>query len=144
MNQSGFTLIELLLSVAIISLLAGLSLPVYEGYARRNDLDVTTQGIAAMFRRAANYSRAVNEDSVWAVRIEATRAVLYKGADFTTRDTQKDEIIALPASVTSNWTGDVQFAKLTATPSVTGSMMLTSTTNDTRTIALNAKAMVDY
>lgn len=144
MRQSGFTLIEVLLSVTIISVLVGMSLPVYESYVRRNDLDVTAQGIVAMFRRAATYARAGNEDNAWSVRVESTKATLYQGIDFANRDTATDEIVPLPASITSSFIGDLQFTKLNATPSVIGSMILTSTTNDTRTISINAKGMVDY
>lgn len=144
MNQQGFTLIEVLLSVAIIGLLVGMSLPVYETYARRNELDVTTQGAVSMFRRAATYARGVNENAAWSVRIETDKMTLYQGTDYANRDTATDETIVIPASITSSYTGDVQFAKLTALPSPTGSMTLTSTTNDTRTITLNAKGMVDF
>ena len=140
----GFTLVEVLLSVAIIAMLVGVSLPVYETYARRNDLDVTAQNIVAMFRRAANYARAGNDDSAWSVRVDSTAVTLYRGTDFAARDATNDETISIPASITTSWTGDLQFSKLNATPSVTGSMILTSTTNDTRTIAVNAKGMVDY
>lgn len=144
MRQSGFTLIEVLLSVAIISLLVGMSLPVYESYVRRNDLDITAQSIVAMFRRASTYARGANEDSAWSVRVENTKATLYQGIDFVNRDTATDEVILLPSSVTSSFIGDLQFSKLNATPSVTGSMILSSTTNDTRVISVNAKGMVDY
>ena len=144
MNQSGFTLIEVLLSVTIIAMLVGVSLPVYETYARRNDLDITAQGTAAMLRRAATYARAVNDDSVWSVKIEATQLTLFQGTNFVSRDTTNDEVIQIPGSIVPSGVNEVQFAKLSATPSTTGSITLTSSTNDVRTVTINAKGSVDY
>lgn len=144
MNQSGFTLLEVLLSITIIAILVGVSLPVYETYARRNDLDITAQGTAAMLRRAATYARAVNDDSVWSVRIEATKLTLFQGTNFAIRDTANDEIIQIPASIVPSGLSEVQFAKLSAAPNTTGAITLTSSTNDTRTVTINAKGSVDY
>ncbi len=144
MNQSGFTLIEVLLSVAIIAMLVGVSLPIYETYARRNDLDLTVQGTAAMLRRAATYARAMNKDSIWSVKVEPTKLTLFQGATFVSRDTANDEVIQIPGSVVPSGVSEIQFAKLSATPNTTGSITLTSSTNDVRTVTINAKGSVDY
>lgn len=144
MTRAGFTLIEVLLSVAIISLLVGISLPVYETYARRNDLDVTTQGIAAMLRRAATYARGANDDSAWTVRVSGGSALLYQGTTYAARDTALDETLPIPGSITSSGLSEIQFAKLSGAPDTTGSITLTSSTNDVRTITINGKGTVDY
>lgn len=144
MNQHGFTLIEVLLSVTIITMLVGLSLPVYETFVRRNDLDLTAQTLSSSIRRAATYARAVNGDSTWGIRFMSSSVTLFKGAAYATRDTAFDETIPIPASMSLTGTSEVLFAKLTGTPSVAASVTLTSSTNDTRTIALNAKGMVNY
>lgn len=143
-HESGFTLVELLLSIAIITILTGVSLPVYESFVRRNDLDLTTQSIAFMLRRAETYARAVNRDSVWSVEMQASTVTLFQGTVFASRNTAYDETLSVPGSVTLGGLAEVQFAKVTAIPNTTGSITLASTTNDTRTITVNAKGMVDY
>ena len=55
-RQAGFTLMEVLLSMAIISILVGLSMPFYESFVRRNDLGLATQTVSAMLRRAETYA----------------------------------------------------------------------------------------
>lgn len=142
--QRGFTLIEILLSVAIITLLLGLSLPVYESFVRRNDLDLTTQNIVSVIRRAQLYARSADEDSEWGVRASPTSLTLFKGSTYATRNTAFDEVVTIPASMSASGTTDVVFAELTGSPSVAGSYTLTSTTNDTRTVTINAKGMVNY
>ena len=146
-GQAGFTLLEMLLSVAIISMLAGASLPVYETFVRRNDLDLTAQGIASMLRRAETYARAVNYDNDWSVEIQSSEVTMFQGTNFAGRDTSFDETLSIPATVTPSGTGEVRFTKFTAAPNaaaVTTPITLTSTANNTRTITLNAKGMVDY
>jgi prepilin-type N-terminal cleavage/methylation domain-containing protein len=51
-QQAGFTLLEMLLSVTIIGMLVGISMPFYESFVRRNDLAIATQTVSTMLRRA--------------------------------------------------------------------------------------------
>jgi len=142
--QKGFTLIEILLSVAIITLLVGLSLPVYESFVRRNDLDLTTQNIVSTLRRAQVYARSGDQDSDWGVRVDPSSLTLFKGATYSTRNTAFDEVVPIPASMSASGITDMVFAELSGAPSTTGSYTLTSTTNDVRTVTVNAKGMVNY
>lgn len=143
-DAAGFTLVEILLSVVIISVLTGISVPVYESFVRRNDLDLTTQQLAVILRRAESYARAVNTDNPWSVEIQSSGITLFQGTNFGSRNTAYDETLSIPGSVTVSGLAEVQFAKFTAYPNTTGSITLTSTTNDTRTVTVNAKGMVDY
>jgi len=143
-NAAGFTLVEILLSVVIIGMLTALSVPVYESFVRRNDLDLTTQQLASILRRAETYARAVSTDTVWGVEVQSSTITLFQGTSFATRNTAYDETLSIPGSVTMSGLTEVQFAKFTALPNTTGNITLTSTTNDTRTVTVNAKGMVDY
>lgn len=142
-RSSGFTLLEALLSFLLISIMAGLSLPFYMSLQTRNDLDVTAQSVASMLRRAQIYSRAVNYDSQWGVGLQPDAVVLFKGASYASRDASQDEIIYLPGQIGVSGVTEVVFAKDTASPNATGSIVLQDQ-NNTRTITLNAKGMVDY
>lgn len=143
-GMSGFTLIEMLLSVAIISILVTISLPVYNTFAVRNDLDLAGQQLVGALRRAQMYARGMDDDSAWSVRIESTAVTLFKGTTFATRDTGYDEATSLPGTITVSGLSEVQFSKFSATPNTTGSITLTSSANDARTITINAKGRVDY
>jgi prepilin-type N-terminal cleavage/methylation domain-containing protein len=143
-REHGFTLMEMLLSITIIGLLAGLSVPVYESFVRRNDLDLTAQQLAASVRRASTYARSVRQDDAWGVRVQSSTVTLFKGTNFATRNTAFDETFSIPASVTPSGLTEVQFTKLHAAPTTTGNITLTSNTNSTKVITINAKATVDY
>lgn len=143
-RQAGFTLIEMLLSVTIIAMLAGMTVPVYDTFVRRNDLDLTTQSLAATLRRAEQYARLQNGDASWGVHVDPTTVTLFKGTNFGARDTTYDETLNIPGSITPGGLSEVQFAKFSGAPNTTGSITLTSSTSDTRTVTVNSEGMVDY
>jgi len=143
-TSQGFTLVELLLCVAIISLLAGLSIPVSESFNRNNDLDIATQLLASGLRRAEAYARASNTDNAWSVEVQSSTVTLFQGTSFGGRNTAYDEAFSLPGTITPSGTTEVQFSKFAATPNTSATITLTSTTNNTRTVTVNAKGMVDY
>jgi prepilin-type N-terminal cleavage/methylation domain-containing protein len=145
-NERGFTLIEMLLSVGIIAMLAAMSLPIYASFASRNDLDLDTQGVVDMLRRAETYARTMNGDSNWGVKVQAGTVTLFKGTSYAARDSTADETDNIAGTITIGGTvSEVVFTKFTAIPNTTGTVTLTHTaTNDVRTITLNAKGMVDY
>jgi prepilin-type N-terminal cleavage/methylation domain-containing protein len=144
LSGAGFTLLELLLSVVIIGMIVGISLPVYDSFTRRNDLDLATQNLADSVRRAQNYARAVRGDSVWGVVVQPSGFTLFKGASFASRDAAFDENDGLPGSITPSGSSEITFAKLTAAPSAASTFTLTSSTNDARTVTVNAEGMVEY
>jgi prepilin-type N-terminal cleavage/methylation domain-containing protein len=143
-NSNGFTLIEMLLSVAIIGLLSGLSLPVYETFIRRNDMDLAAQQLVSTLRRAENYARSGSRDSAWSVEIQQSGVTLFQGTNFAARNTAYDEVFDIPDSVTPSGLGEVQFAKLSAAPNTAGTITLTSNASSSRMVTVNAKGMVDY
>ena len=143
LKQSGFTLIEVLLSTVIISVLVGLSLPLYQTFQSRNDLDIAAQTVVYMLRRAQTYARGVSGDSQWGVEVTSTQATLYKGASYGTRVSAFDEIYEMPGGITVSGGSGSVFAKLTGFTS-SASLTLTARTSDARTITINTKGNVDY
>lgn len=143
-NQHGFSLIEMLLSVMIIGMITAISVPLYNSFLARNDLDITSQQIAEAFRRAQVYARGVKNDSAWSVEVQTSAITLFKGTVFASRDTTYDETIALPGSVTASGLSEVRFALLTGLPNTTGTVTLTSNASETKTVTVNAEGMVNY
>lgn len=143
-RERGFTLIEMLLSVGIIALLAGMSLPLYQSFDTRNELDITAQSLASALRRSQVYARGANDDSQWGVRIQSGAITLFKGASFAGRDATYDEVTVVSPSTAVSGMSEVLFVKLSGAPNTTGSVTLTNVNNETRTVTINAKGMVAY
>ena len=134
---------ELLLSIAIIGLLAGLSLPVYRTLMQKNDLDIATTTIALSLRRAQVLSQAVDGDTTWGVNTQNNNIVIFKGTSYATRDATFDETFDVPTNVGLSGSTEIVFAKFTGLPQTTGTINL-STANDSRSVTINDKGTVSY
>lgn len=143
-SGAGFTLLEVLLSVAIIGILAGAGIPIYQTLQNRNDMDIAVSSFAQSLRRAQLLSQAVANDTTWGVRIRPGFIILFQGPNFLGRDPNFDEEIAIPSSIRISGTPEIVFNKFTGIPQNTGSLTLTSVNNETETVTINAKGMVNY
>lgn len=143
-HQAGFTMLEVLLSLAVIALIGGIGVPVYNSFQNRNSLDVAVSTYASSVRRAQVLSQGMSGDSPWGVRINVGDITLFKGANFAARDTAFDEIFKIPTSISFVGQQEIIMAKMSGLPSSTGSLTLTSANNESRTLLVNAKGMVQY
>lgn len=143
-DQTGFTLLEVLLSVGVISLIAGIGIPIYQTFQNRNDLDIASTTIAQTLRRAQILSQAVEGDISWGLRLQNDSVTLFKGTSFAVRDSSVDEVTQISASIMPSSLTEVVFTKFTGLPQTIGSFILSSVNNETRTITLNAKGTVAY
>jgi prepilin-type N-terminal cleavage/methylation domain-containing protein len=140
----GFTLIEILLSITLVSVLVGLSMPVYQNFQLKNDLDIAANTIVQSLRRAQVLSQAMDGDTSWGVNIQSELITLFKGASYATRDTDFDEGFDMSNTITPSGAQEVVFAKFTGEPTSTGTATLTSSNTQVKNIIINAKGMLEY
>ncbi len=144
MFKKGFTLIEIILSIAIITVITGIGIPVYQSFQNRNDLDIATVTFVQNLRRAQVLAQSVDGDANWGVIAQSENIILFKGDSFNNRDSSFDEVYEVSPSITFSGTEEYVFNKFTGFPQATGSLTLTSLNNETRTITINEKGMADY
>jgi type II secretion system protein H len=142
--MKSFTLIEILLVLALIGILAGIAIPIYQSFQVKNDLDVVAFEIAQSLRRSQVLARATDGDRRWGLRIEDQSIYIFRGQSFATRDSDYDEVFSIPESLTPTGIEEVVFKKLTGLPQTEGDIILTSSGNETRTININSKGLISY
>jgi prepilin-type N-terminal cleavage/methylation domain-containing protein len=140
----GFTLLEILLVVGIISIIAGFSMPVYQSFQVKNDLDIAAQTIATSFRRAQVLAEASDGDNTWGVEVISGSITVFQGVSYAARVAAFDEITSLPPTITPTGLSEVVFDRLTGQALSTGTVTLTTSTGLVRTIALSSKGTVTY
>lgn len=144
MNSKGFTLLEVLLSIALITILAGVSLSAYYSLFSRNDLDVAKNQVAQSLGRASFLSSGSVGDTNWGVKVLPESIVIFKGVNYTSRDASYDEIYGISPSVAPSGLLEIVFNKMTGFPQSIGAIILTSTNGETRTITINSKGSISY
>lgn len=140
----GFTLSEVLLSVALLGIIGGMSIPMFRVFMVRDELDAATVTIVQNVRRAQSLSRAGNGDMTWGVHVGVGSILIYKGESYVLRDSSFDENTSIPTSLVPSGITEVTFSKVAGLPMATGTFILTSQANEKRTITINEKGTVDY
>jgi prepilin-type N-terminal cleavage/methylation domain-containing protein len=143
-KNRGFTFIEILLVISLMSITAGISIPVYQSFQTRNDLDISGVTVAQTLRRAQLLSQASSGDISWGVNIATSSITLFKGISFFNRDVGYDEIFFMPSSISISGLQEIVFDKFTGEPQSIGTTTLTSINNETRSININTKGTVSY
>ena len=143
-NSKGFTFIELLLTVALLSLIAGMGVPVYQSLQNRNNLSLAVQSYTDALRRSQVLARANEGDSVWGVHIATSTITVFQGASFASRDASFDELTEFPSNIVVTGVSENVFSKTFGEPSTTGTTTLTDSTGTVRTIGINEKGTITY
>lgn len=141
--MKAFTLLEILLSISIITILVGISLPIYQSLQKTNDLEVATNVTVQNLRRAQELARASDGDSTWGLKIQSGILTLFKGSSYALRDADFDEEFAISTNIVASGVSEIVYSKFYGLPNSTGTITFTSDSN-THNIVINAKGLLTY
>lgn len=143
-KKLGFTMIEMLLSISIITIILGISTPVYQSLQGKNDLSIAATTIAQALHRAQTLAQSGDGDALWGVKMESGAVTVFQGASYASRDTNFDEVYGNSAGISVSGITEIIFDKLTGEPSPTGTINLALNNYETKNITINEKGMVNY
>ncbi|TSC59379.1 MAG: lipoprotein [Candidatus Peregrinibacteria bacterium Greene0416_62] len=122
MRRSGFTLIEGLLTIAIMGVVTGVSIPMYHKYQERSCVQLAAENVAQGVSRARLLSQSSEGDSGWGYSAE--HGILFKGASYATRDPNFDESYPVGDCAELSGISEVAFQKLTGDPITAGTIAI--------------------
>lgn len=137
----GFSLFELLLVIAMIAIVAGVSMPYGLSYFRTQTLNSIESQMADVLDKARNQSVVQKDDAQYGVYMQASSSLkyyLFKGSSYTAQPT--DEPYDVPPDTTIVFPGSLQtilFSKHTGMPSATGTITI-SRDSMSRTIIIDS------
>ena len=141
---TGFMLLEVLLSVALIAALAVITIPIYQSFQVKNDLELAVGTVSQTLRRAQVFAESVLGDAPWGVFVSSTSITLFQGPSFLSRVTSSDEVFDLPGAIQPSGVQEFVFSKFSGEPQATGTLTLTSSANDSRSVSVMSKGVISY
>jgi len=143
-NNQGLTLIEILLVVAIIAIIAGISVPFYRNFQTSQELDIASKDMLLNLRDAQNRSKVGQDDSVWGVHFNSSfdEYGIFQGTTFSS---YFDDAVIIPGvlSVTSNFGTDITFTKALGAPSTSGIVTFDGEGGETRQIEITEVGLIN-
>jgi len=143
MKPKAFTLVEMLLSIAVIVVLTAIMAPIFVSFQTRNNVDIAAMALVRSLRRAEELSRNGEADSSWGVNVTSSSIIVFKGSSYAARDVNLDEIFTIPSNISFTGTSSMVFSKLYGLPAASSTITLTSVNNESRTVTINTKGLVD-
>jgi len=141
--SKGVSFIEVLMVIAIISILASAGVGGYLAFKKGTEIDLNSQQVANLIRNSQGKAKAMKNDNAWGIDISSSRALIFKGTNFSSRDSAFDEITNLKGLTGASGKTQIIFDKLTGLPDSAGTLAL-SNGETTKNIQINAEGLVSY
>jgi len=136
--------LEVILVIAVVALAAGLSIPIYQSFQIKNELDIAAETTVKTLRRSQMQAVATDGDANWGIKIQTGNIVFFRGTSYAARDTAYDENIEISSNITPGGLSEIVFTKMSGESNATGAITLTSSLGDSRSITINSKGKIEY
>lgn len=147
-NSKGFSLLELVIGIAIIAIIAGISVATFAKFSRSSSVNKEADIALSHLEKARNQTLASVDSSSFGVRFSTSTITFYKGTTYSGSTGRVVQSIPSNVLVSYSFTGNAQeiyFNRLTGIPSATGTVTFTSRSNasTTKTIQVQATGLAE-
>ncbi len=149
LTKKGFTLLEMLIVLAIITIIAGISMQVFQSLYQDSALRAGGSEVYGALVSARSDTLAAQNDTVYGVRVSSSTVTRFIGASYTPGSatnkvyTFEGEVFATSSLITSGT--NIIFERLTGEPSATGTIYIRDTNGTgTTTIVIHASGLIEY
>ncbi|MCK5096107.1 MAG: type II secretion system protein [Candidatus Pacebacteria bacterium] len=150
LKKRGYTAIEIVLVIGIMGILVTMVGLSFSAFRNSNILAVETEKVVSLIAQARNDTLSSKNDTVYGVRVESGRVVLFESDTFSEVDPDNIEIsldtsVALTDIVLNGGGSDIVFKRLSGKTNEHGTMSLVLTSDPTtkKTITIYATGLVD-
>jgi prepilin-type N-terminal cleavage/methylation domain-containing protein len=140
-RQNGFTVIELLIVIALVVIIAGMSVSFYSRFLTQNAVANTVDQLVGELRKAQLYSMMGRQNGTWGVAYNSNKITLFQGNTFATRNTAFDELFNINTNISITGFSELTFTKATGTPSASPTIVVAGN-NNSKTITVNSLGVV--
>lgn len=142
-SRKAITLIELILVVSIGLLLLAVAVPQNLSTLFRNDLEIASQELVHVLRKAQAQASTQVYDSAWGVQFDSgsRQYTLFAGSTYASRNSDHDVLYELPGAVefgTLSMGTELVFEQGSGETSQPGSLELLGVNGDSKNITVNS------
>lgn len=143
-HARGFTLIEIILDIAFIAIIFSLSVPLYQTYYARGQLNTAVETYSHALYRAQAFAMMGKLDAAWGVKVTTSSVVVFAGQDYQLRDVHQDEISGISSNLHVSGLREIVFSKLNGIPDVYGTSTFETDDKTERTVAITSLGTISY
>jgi type II secretory pathway pseudopilin PulG len=112
--KAGFTAIEMVMTVGLMSMTAGLVVPMVREYQMYTDIDTASQHLVQAIRTAELQSQSGKFDTAWGVYVPD--GILFAGESYALRNDDHDSVFVIPQNISIHGPTELSFARITGFP----------------------------
>ena len=147
--MKAYTLIEVIIVIGVLAILTGLTSLSVVSFGQAGDTLTAQTMVQAALKEARANSLAGLDDKSWGVHLEAERVIIFadSGAGFNLNDSS-NSVRVLPGKTSLAWEiadggAEIEFLRLVGKTNEPGTMTITGTGTDVKTVTVNAEGMIE-